>query len=77
MSVWVHFVCNPQCFLNLDICFLLLLLFFFRATPGACRGSQARVLIGATVAGLHHSHSNAGCKLLLQPTPQLTGMRDP
>ena len=33
---------------------------FFRATPAAHRGSQARGLIGATAASLHHSHSNLG-----------------
>ena len=33
--------------------------FFFMATPMAY-GSQARGPIGATVASLHHSHSNAG-----------------
>ena len=32
----------------------------FRAVPEAYGGSQARGLIGATAAGLHHSHSNAG-----------------
>ena len=40
-------------------CFIL---FFavFRAAPAAYRGSQAKGLIGATAAGLHHSHSNVG-----------------
>ena len=33
--------------------------------------SQARGGIGATAASLHHSHSNAGSDLRLQPTPQL------
>ena len=32
----------------------------FRAAPVAHGGSQARGEIGATAAGLHHSHSNAG-----------------
>ena len=32
---------------------------FLRATPVAYGGSQARGLIGAVAAGLHHSHSNA------------------
>ena len=32
----------------------------FRAAPGAYGGSQARGIIGATSAGLHHSHSKAG-----------------
>ena len=35
-----------------------LLSFFFRAAPAAFGGSQARGRIGATAAGLHHSHSN-------------------
>ena len=32
----------------------------FRAVPVAYGGSQARGQIGATAAGLCHSHSNAG-----------------
>ena len=32
----------------------------FRAAPAAYGGSQARGLVGAVAAGLHHSHSNAG-----------------
>ena len=33
---------------------------FFRASPAAYGGSQARGRIGALAAGLHHSHSNLG-----------------
>ena len=40
-------------------------------------GSQARGGIGATAAGLRHSHSNAGSEPLLQPTPQFTATLDP
>ena len=40
-------------------------------------GSQARGLIGAEDASLCHSHSNAGFKARLQPTPQHTAMPDP
>ena len=40
--------------------FFLCVCVFLRAAPLAYRGSQARGLIRATVAGLHHSHSNAG-----------------
>ena len=40
-------------------------------------GSQARGQIGAVAAGLHHSHSNAGSELCLQPTPHLTATMDP
>ena len=57
---------------------LLLLLFLpFRATPVAYGGSQAKGLIGATAAGLRHSHSNARSEPHLPPTPQLTEMLDP
>ena len=44
----------------------------FRAALAAYGGSQARGLIRAVAAGLHHSHSNAGSKPNLPPTPQLT-----
>jgi len=43
----------------------------------ACGGSQARGGIGAIAAGLHHSHSNVGFELHLQPTPQLMATPDP
>ena len=49
----------------------------FRAAPMACGVSQARGRIGATAAGLHHSHSNTRSKPPLPPTPQLTAMPDP
>ena len=39
--------------------------------------SQARGPIGATAAGLHHSHSNAGSELCLRPIPQLMATPDP
>ena len=42
----------------------------FRTAPVAYGGSQTRGLIGAAVAGLHHSHSNVGSEPWLQPTPQ-------
>ena len=43
----------------------------------ACGGSQARGLIRATAAGLHHSHNNAGSESSLQPIPQLMATPDP
>ena len=52
-------------------------LVFSRAAPMAYGGSQARGLIGAAAASLHHSHSNARSEPRLQPTPQLTATRDP
>ena len=53
-------------------CFLLL-----RTTPTAYGSSQARDGIGATAAGLHHSHGNAGSEPHLRPTPQLMATLDP
>ena len=49
----------------------------FRAAPAAHGGSKARGLIGAIATSLRQSHSNAGSKLRLQPTPQFTAMPDP
>ena len=53
------------------------LLFLFRAAPVAYGSSWARGQIGAAVAGLCHSHDNAGSKLHLRPTLQLVAMPDP
>ena len=39
--------------------------------------SQARDLIGATAAGLHHSNSDVGIEPCLGPTPRLKAMPDP
>ena len=50
---------------------------FLRAAPLACGASQARGLIGAVATGLHQSHSNAGSKPSLQPTPQLSLVLNP
>ena len=60
-------------------CFFCLFFSFslFRATPTAYGGSQARGPIGATAAGLFHSHSKAGFEPRLWPTPQLTATPDP
>ena len=45
--------------------------------PHPYRNSQARNQIRAIAAGLHHSHSNRGSELHLQPTPQLMTTPDP
>ena len=65
-------------FLIIIITFPNLLFFlFFRAALVAYGGSQDWGPIGATTAGLHHSHTNMGSELNLQPTPQPTATRDP
>ena len=71
---------NPQhrhCSGRVEVYFIYLFILLFRAAPEAHAGSQARGLTGATVANLCHSHSNAGSKPHLQPTPQLTATPDP
>ena len=39
--------------------------------------SQARGIIRAVAAGLHHSYSNTGSEPHLRPTPQLTATPNP
>ena len=51
--------------------------FFFRATPAAYGGSQARSPIGAVAAGLQHSHSNTRSETHLRAIPQLMVTPDP
>ena len=58
-------------------CAFFFFFFLFRATPDAYGGSQAMGLIGATAAGLGHSHSHTGSKPSLRPTPQLVAIPDP
>ena len=59
---------RSRCFCFFGFFFLL-----FRVTLVARGGSQARDLIGAVAASLHHSHSHShvGSKPHLRPTPQL------
>ena len=47
-------------------------IFFFRTTPPAYGGFQARGLVRAAAASLHHSHSNNGSKPSLPSTSQFT-----
>ena len=56
--------------------FFFFVLPFLGPLPSAYGGSQTRGLIGAIASGLHHSHSNVGSELCLQPTPQLTATPD-
>ena len=52
--------------------FFFCLFAFSRGAPTVYGGSQARGLIRAVAASLHHSHSNAGSEPCLRPTPWLT-----
>ena len=65
---------SPHATVGGDFCFLL---FFFRAAPVAYGGSQARGLIGAVAASLHHSQGNTRSELCPQPIPQRMAMPDP
>ena len=60
-----------------NIIFIYLFIYFFRATLAAYGVSQARGPTGAIAAGHQHSHSNEGSKPHLRPTPQLSTMLDP
>ena len=71
-----YFILIKKIFFNYFF-FFFFVLCPFRASPAAYGGSQARGLIGAVAAGLHHSHSNARSEPHLGPTPQLTATRDP
>ena len=55
----------------------LFCVYLFRAAPEAYGSSQARSRIGATASGLRHSHSKAGSKPPLRPTPQLMVTQEP
>ena len=58
--------------------YLLLFCFFlFRATSAAYGSSLPRGPMGATAAGLFHSHSNLAYELHLRPTLQFMSILDP
>ena len=67
--------------LGIQVTFYFIIYFcpfaFSRAAPETYGGSQARGLIGAVATGLHHSYSQMGSKLHLQPAPHLTATPDP
>ena len=69
--------CHLKCPYSNLLAFQSQLFFYFRACPMAYGGSQARGQIGASAAGLHHSHSKAGSEPSLQPTSQLRQHRIP
>ena len=75
-SYLIHMLSKSQFFFGIYVCMYLFIL-LFRATPEAFGGTQARGPIGGTAASLRHSHNNAGSKLCLRPTPQLTATPDP
>ena len=62
LSVWLSIPLS----VSPSVCLFFFFFFcfgLFRAVPAAYGGSQARDLIGAVAAGLHHSHSNVGSEL--------------
>ena len=67
---WTGFFCS------FFFCFVLFFC-YFRASPTAYGGSQARGLIRDIAASLRHSHSNVGSEPQLWPTPQLIATPDP
>ena len=64
------------CLLSFVVVVVVVIVAISWAAPTAYGGSQARGLIGAVATGLRQSHSNAGSKPRLQPTPQLTATTD-
>ena len=66
-----------QLYIYRQVCFFFFFFLLFRATSSAYRNSQAKGLIRATAAGLHHSHSNSTSEPHLKPTPQLMATLDP
>ena len=68
---------NVGVHLSLSLSLFFLSFVLFKGCSWAYVGSQARGLIGATAAGLHRSHSNAGSESHLQATLQLTATLDP
>ena len=59
------------------IIIIIIIIMVGGAALAANGGSQARGLIGAVAAGLHHGHSNARSEPCLRPIPQLTVTPDP
>ena len=71
------YLCPSSCQVLIKLIFKRKFFVFLGPHSRHMEGSQARDQIRATVAGLRHSHSNAGSEPGLQPTPQLTEMPDP
>ena len=68
---------SEQFFCVVFVVVVVVVVLLFKSAPAAYGSSQARGPVGAVATDLHHSHSNAGSELHLQPTPQLTAMPDP
>ena len=78
-----HLFCKPfHCQIELIYFVKILLEFYlifllFRVAPTAYGSSQAKGQIRATLAGLHHRHSNAGSEPCLRATPHLMATLNP
>ena len=67
---------NTEHFGDSFMCIYLFIV-FFGPHLGHMEVRRLRGPFGAIAAGLHHSHSNAGSKPRLRPTPQLMAILDP
>ena len=88
---WIRFQCATTGTLSLSNFYLsfnfhnimswpkkiLFFFFFLGLHPWHMEDSQAKGLIRAVAAGLHHSHSNGRSEPCLQPTPQPMATPDP
>ena len=79
VTVFICLFIHLSWFLNFAYLFIFLggLFFFLRAILTAYGGFQARGRMRAAPASLYHSHSNAGSKPHLRPTPELMAMPGP
>ena len=74
----MYFFCCLFCFVFVFVFVFVFGLFAICWAAFAAYGvSQAKGPIGAVDTSLHQSHSNAGSRLRLQPTPQLMAVPDP
>ena len=69
--IFIHLLFTIFKFVCVCVCVCVCLFAVSWAASMAYGGSQARGPIRAMVTGLRQSHSNAGSKPRLQPTPQL------
>ena len=72
VSIYRNTVSNRNDLILASLALSLFFFLLFRVKSAAYESSQARGPIRAAAASLHHSHSNSGPELHLQPILQLT-----